>query len=51
MHYKVPGLTVDLEPATSFLKEIGIKPEEVETFKITSKTLPQEEIKLVMFTL
>ena len=26
MHYKVAGLTVDLEPATVFLKEIGIKP-------------------------
>ncbi len=51
MHYKVSGLTVDLEPATAFLKEIGIKPEEVETFRINAKSLPQEEMKLVMFKL
>lgn len=51
MHYKVPGLTVKLESAEDFLKEVGIKPEEVESYKITAKTLPQEEIKLVKFSL
>ena len=52
MHYKISGLTVDgLEGPQTFLKEIGIKPEEVETFKIQAKSLPQEEMRLVTFTL
>ncbi len=51
MHYKVSGLTVKLEGPETFLKEIGIKPEEVESFKIAAKALPQEEMKLVMFNL
>ena len=52
MHYKVPGNTIkDLEGPQAFLKEVGIKPEEVETFKIQAKALPQEEMKLVMFNL
>lgn len=51
MHYKISGLTVDLEPATEFLKEIGIKPEEVESCRINAKSLPTEEMKLVMFKL
>lgn len=51
MHYKVPGLNVDIEGPQKFLKEIGIKPEEVETLKISKKVLPEEEIKLIMFKL
>lgn len=51
MHYKVPGLTVKLDGPESFLKEIGIKPEEVESYKIAAKALPQEEMKLVTFKL
>ncbi len=50
MHYKVPGLKIDgLDSADKFLKEIGLTPEKVDKLKITQKTLPQEEIKLVMF--
>ena len=48
MHYKIPGLSVDIDGPQKFIKEIGIKPEEVETFKIAKKTLPTEEIQLVM---
>ena len=51
MHYKVPGLTVTLENASTFLKEIAITPEEVDVLKIASKNLPQEEIRLVTFKL
>jgi L-ascorbate metabolism protein UlaG (beta-lactamase superfamily) len=52
MHYKVSGLTIEgLEGPQTFLKEIGIKPEEVETLKIQAKNLPQEEIKLITFKL
>lgn len=49
MHYKIPGLAVDLDGPQKFLKEIGLKPEEVENFKINKKTLPVEETKLIMF--
>lgn len=51
MHYKVPGLTIDIDGPQKFLKEIGLKPEAVETFKIAKKNLPVEEVKLVMFKL
>jgi L-ascorbate metabolism protein UlaG (beta-lactamase superfamily) len=49
MHYKIPGLNIDIEGPQKFLKEMGIKPEEVETMKVARKTLPQEEIKLIIF--
>ncbi len=49
MHYKVEGLKIDLDDPKKFVKAIGLKPEEVENLKINKKTLPQEEVKLVMF--
>lgn len=49
MHYKVEGLKIDLDDAKKFVKATSLKPEEVESFKINKKTLPQEETKLVMF--
>ena len=51
MHYKVDGLNIDIDGPQKFLKEIGIKPEEVETYRVAAKNLPTEEIKLVMFKL
>jgi L-ascorbate metabolism protein UlaG (beta-lactamase superfamily) len=48
MHYQVPGLTLKLDDAKKFIKEIGLKPEEVEVYKINKKTLPTEEMQLVM---
>ncbi len=51
MHYKVEGLDVDVEGPQKFFKEMGLKPEEVETYKITAKNLPTEEIKLITFKL
>ena len=50
MHYQVPGLNIDLEPADKFIKEMGLTPETTDKFKITKKTLPQEEMKLVVLT-
>jgi L-ascorbate metabolism protein UlaG (beta-lactamase superfamily) len=49
MHYKIPGLTLNVEPPQKFLKEMGIKPEEVETYRIAAKNLPTEEMKLIVF--
>ncbi len=51
MHYKVTGLTIDLDGPEKFVKEIGLAPEKTEKYKITKKLLPVEEIKLVMCTL
>ena len=49
MHYKIPGLNIDLDDSKKFLKEVGIKPEEVDVFKIVKKNLPQDETKLITF--
>lgn len=51
MHYKVPGLNIDIETADKFLKEIGLAPEKIDKLKVTAKTLPQEEMKLVVLSL
>ena len=51
MHYKVDGLSVSLDSVEKFVKELGLTPEKVEKYKITKKSLPAEEIKLVMFQL
>lgn len=51
MHYKIGGLNIDIDGPDKFLKEIGIKPEEVETLKMQAKNLPTEEIKLITFKL
>lgn len=49
MHYKIPGLKVNLEGPEKFLKEISLTPEKIDKFKITRKSLPTEEMKLVLF--
>ena len=49
VHYKVEGLKIDLDDNKKFIKAIGLKPEEVDSFKINRKTLPAEETKLVIF--
>jgi L-ascorbate metabolism protein UlaG (beta-lactamase superfamily) len=51
MHYQVPGLNIKLDGPQKFIKEIGLKPQEFETYKINKKTLPAEEIQLVTFKL
>ncbi len=49
MHYKVPGLIIDVDPVDKFIKEIGLKPTEEEKLKISKKDLPQEDMELVIF--
>lgn len=48
MHYKIEGLTIDLEGPEKFIKEIGLSPEKLPKFKIAQRDLPVEETKLVM---
>jgi len=37
MHYKVPGLKIDLDGVEKFIKELGIKPRQEEKLKILKK--------------
>ncbi|PJA92296.1 hypothetical protein CO134_00815 [Candidatus Kuenenbacteria bacterium CG_4_9_14_3_um_filter_39_14] len=48
MHYKIPGLNLDIDSAEKFIKEIGNKKEELDKLKIYKKDLPQEETKLII---
>ncbi len=52
MHYMVPGHAESkIEGPEKFVKELGLEAEKVEKYKIAKKTMPAEEMKLVMFTL
>lgn len=43
MHYKIPGLKLDLEDVERFLKEMGVtEPREENSLRITSSGLPEE---------
>lgn len=48
MYYKTAGITEKLESAEAFIKELGLKAEEVDKAKITKKELPIEEMKLMV---
>lgn len=51
MHYQLPDLKIALDPVDKFLKEISLTPEKVDKLKLSAKTLPTEEMKLVLFEL
>ena len=51
MHYKIPGLKVDIDGVEKFIKELGLKPRNEEKLKITKKDLPQEDMELVVLGL
>lgn len=43
MHYQLPGLKIEFDPVSKFLKEMGItKSETIDSLKITPATLPEE---------
>ncbi len=49
MHYKVPGLKIDLGGVDAFCKEIGVcNAEKVKKLKVLKKELPQEEMQVVV---
>lgn len=48
MHYKIPGLKLDIEGVDKFIRELGVKPTEEEKLKINKKDLPQEDMELVV---
>jgi len=49
MHYKIPGLKVDIEKEDKFVKELGLTPGKEDKLKISRKDLPQENMELVVF--
>lgn len=51
MHYKVEGLTVDIEGVDKFIKELGLEPTYEDKLKISKKELPSEDMELVVFNL
>ena len=49
MHYKLPSITLKLDPVSKFLTEMGItKTETVESLKLTKASLPEETQVIVM---
>lgn len=49
MHYKTPGLKVEIDPVDGFLKEMGAKKaEELEKLKISKRELLTEDTKVVL---
>jgi L-ascorbate metabolism protein UlaG (beta-lactamase superfamily) len=48
MHYKIAGLTLELDGVDKFLKEYGAKAETMTKLKIAKKDLPQEETKVII---
>jgi len=48
MHYKVPGLNIDIAGVEAFCKEMGSNGEKMTKFKFQKKDLPSEEIKLII---
>jgi len=50
MHYKVPGLKIDLNSVDQFLKALAVKPRYEEKLKINKKDLPQEDMELVILS-
>ncbi|MFA4818701.1 MAG: MBL fold metallo-hydrolase [Patescibacteria group bacterium] len=50
MHYKIPGLKINLDPVDKFIRELGLKPEIMEKLKISKKDLPAEDTKLIQLT-
>lgn len=51
MHYRVPGLKLDIEGVDKFIKEMGLKPTQEEKLKISKKDLPTEDMELVLLKL
>ncbi|MCF7794753.1 MBL fold metallo-hydrolase [Patescibacteria group bacterium] len=49
MHYKIPGLKIDIEGVDAFVKELGLTATKEEKLKISKKELPSEDTELVIF--
>ena len=50
MHYKTPGLKIDLDTVDKFLKAIAVKPRYEEKLKVSKKDLPQDDMEVVVLS-
>ncbi|MCF7820579.1 MAG: MBL fold metallo-hydrolase [Candidatus Pacebacteria bacterium] len=48
MHYKIPGLKIDIDEVDKFVKELGLEPTKEEKLKISKKDLPSEDMELII---
>ncbi len=49
MHYKIPGLKVDLDGVDKFLKVMGVqKPDKEKFLSVNKKDLPENETKVIL---
>lgn len=48
MHYRIPGIKVDLDGVEKFVKELGLNPQKEDELKIIYSDLPSNELKLVI---
>lgn len=48
MHYKEPGIKINIDPLDKFKKEMGNKIEILDRLKIKKKELPKEETKIII---
>lgn len=48
MHYKIPGLNIDIAGVDNFCHEMGVTVEKLSKLKIAKKDLPVEETKVIV---
>lgn len=48
MHYQVSGLKLKLDSVNNFVKQSGLKPENLDKLRINKKELPLEETRLII---
>lgn len=48
MHYKIPGLKIDIDGVDKFIKELGLKPNYEEKLKLSKRDLPSEDMQLII---
>ena len=49
MHYKVPGLKIDIDGVDKFIKELGLEARYEEKLKLSQRDLPSDEMHLIIF--
>lgn len=48
MHYRLPGLKVDISEADDFISKIGLTPESVDSLDVSRLSLPEDGMRLVV---
>lgn len=48
MHYKIPGLNIDINPVDDFVTATNLRPEKADALKISAETLPVDKPRLIV---